>query len=316
MLNTHIKRYFFIVFAIFLSLSIDCVAQVAVNESTNTIYVINGSAISVVNGATNTLTTTIPVSANPMSIAVDPGANVVYVLNHGGAGQNITVINGASNTVTTTVPTNQFVATGLAFDSANATLYVAGSTFSGAQNSSQYLAVFNPATNSFGAFINVDIGFNITSAAVNPNTNTIYATGAGSDTGVLYVVNGISNTFIGRFDFNTGVLFGVNASTNNIYIQAENAVVVVNGTSNTQSGAISATGFTGLIAVNSQNNIIYFEDQNGTEVANGTTNSVIATIPIIGQLGVNSSTNTLYIVNGGLKVINGSTNTVTTTIPL
>src|SRR5258708_1369546 len=58
---------------------------VAVNATTNTIYVANShsNSVSVIDGATNTVTATIAVGTLPKGVAVDPATNTVYVTNAG-----------------------------------------------------------------------------------------------------------------------------------------------------------------------------------------------------------------------------------------
>src|SRR5579872_3072501 len=60
---------------------------VAVNPTTNTIYVTNllSNNVSVINGATNLVTATIAVGTSPNGIAVDPKTNVIYVAHSGGS---------------------------------------------------------------------------------------------------------------------------------------------------------------------------------------------------------------------------------------
>ena len=67
----------------------------------------NGSnSISVISGATNTVTATIAAGSDPDAIAVNPNTNTIYVANGGefGNGATVSLINGDDNTVTTTVP--------------------------------------------------------------------------------------------------------------------------------------------------------------------------------------------------------------------
>ena len=56
---------------------------VAVNPSTNTVYVTNAddNTVSVINGSTNAVTSTISVGSYPYGVAVNPSTNTVYVTN-------------------------------------------------------------------------------------------------------------------------------------------------------------------------------------------------------------------------------------------
>ena len=69
----------------------------------NRIYVPNSSSntVSVIDGSTNTVITTITVSTNPVGVGVNPATNRIYITNHGS--NNVLVINGSTNTVIATV---------------------------------------------------------------------------------------------------------------------------------------------------------------------------------------------------------------------
>ena len=72
---------------------------VAVNSSTNKIYVSNSGeqSVTVIDGATNS-TTTVGVGRQPFGLAVNTATNQVYVANY--ASQSVTVIDGATNNTT------------------------------------------------------------------------------------------------------------------------------------------------------------------------------------------------------------------------
>ena len=74
----------------------------AVSPDGTTLYTVNQGSnnVSVVNLATNTVTTTIPVGTQPASIAINPAGTRLYVGNASSA--NVTVINTATNTVVAT----------------------------------------------------------------------------------------------------------------------------------------------------------------------------------------------------------------------
>src|SRR4029077_3429882 len=64
---------------------------------TNKIYVanFNNGTVTVIDGTTN-LSSTVPVGANPYSLAINPVTNKIYVTNSGG----ITIMDGATNSTT------------------------------------------------------------------------------------------------------------------------------------------------------------------------------------------------------------------------
>jgi YVTN family beta-propeller protein len=90
----------------------------------NTIYVANASSdtVSVINGATNTVTTTVPVGSGPIGVGVNPSTNTIYVANSGS--NNVSVVDGATNALTATIPvgTSPF---GVGVNPSTDTIYVA-----------------------------------------------------------------------------------------------------------------------------------------------------------------------------------------------
>lgn len=77
---------------------------VAVNPLTNRIYVANYSSgtVSVVNGATNTVTATIPMGSNPSAVTVNPLTDRIYVT-HALTSGTVSVIDGTADKVTDTI---------------------------------------------------------------------------------------------------------------------------------------------------------------------------------------------------------------------
>jgi YVTN family beta-propeller protein len=112
---------------------------VAVDEATDTIYVVDASsaAVSVIDGATNTVTATIQLpyttsadleggSPTAQGIAVDQATDTIFVSNwslSGGRG-SVSVIDGATNTVIANVPVGT-TPDGIAVDQATGMAYVA-----------------------------------------------------------------------------------------------------------------------------------------------------------------------------------------------
>jgi YVTN family beta-propeller protein len=75
----------------------------AVNSTTNRIYVSNtiSNTISVIDGGSNTVIATVPLSVSPDGIVVNPTTNMVYVA--APLTGDVVVIDGSSNTVVTTI---------------------------------------------------------------------------------------------------------------------------------------------------------------------------------------------------------------------
>jgi YVTN family beta-propeller protein len=59
---------------------------VAVDPAARTVYVADfgGGTVSVIDGATSTVTATVRVGSSPEGVAVDPGIHTAYVANDGG----------------------------------------------------------------------------------------------------------------------------------------------------------------------------------------------------------------------------------------
>ncbi len=114
----------------------------------------------------------------------------------------------------------------------------------------------------------------------------------------------------------------VNPATNLVYISNRNSVSVIDGKTNKVIDNFKIENI-GDIDVNSTTNRIYMVTLNGVNVIDGETNEIIDTISTVFKpgrpIGVNSKTNTIYIINyltGRLSVIDGDANTIVDTIPL
>ena len=143
----------------------------AVNPSTNTVYVANSgsNSVSVIDGSNNTVTATVSVPLGPVGVAVNPSTNTVYVTKY--YDNTVSVIDGSNNTVTATVS----VGLGpywVAVSPSTNTVYVTNF------NDNTVLVIDGStntvtATNSVGS---VPVG-----VAVNPSTKTVYVANSGSN---------------------------------------------------------------------------------------------------------------------------------------
>jgi YVTN family beta-propeller protein len=79
-------------------------SAIAVNERTNRVYMTNetGDTVSVIDGNTNTVLTTVSVGASPEGIACDTTTNRVYVADS--LSNTLSIISGTTNTVIATIP--------------------------------------------------------------------------------------------------------------------------------------------------------------------------------------------------------------------
>jgi YVTN family beta-propeller protein len=287
----------------------------------NKIYVSNWAddQISVIDGETNTLETSIAVGNNPAGIGINNNTGMAYVSNDGDG--TVSVINTATNTVTATLTTTPNGSSNPIFivdvNPNTNNIYITQGYESG------LVTVINGANN---AVSTIDTGDSYTfGVCVNPNTNKIYV----SLWNPPMVFNGSTNAVIGSVTGGSWAEardIGVNPNTNKIYVVADYAspgyVYVVNGSTDTYSSSISVQNSPYGIGVNSITNKIYVANYgSGTvSVINGSTDSISTTITVgTNPLGVavNPVTNMIYVANWGsqsVSVINGATDTVITTV--
>jgi YVTN family beta-propeller protein len=201
--------------------------DVAVNDVTNKIYVVNqgDNTVTEIDGSTNS-TTTIPVGNIPISLAVNKVINKVYVAN--ALGNTVTVIDGATM-ATTTIPVGNSPR-GLALNPVTNKIYVinyADST----------VTVIDGWTNIVTTTI--PIGFAILGDDQNPDffaidtvRNRIYvrasSTSLSGNSNMITVIDGVTNAT------NTVTIFGnypnalgVNEVTNKVYVAAQDGTVTV-----------------------------------------------------------------------------------------
>jgi YVTN family beta-propeller protein len=121
-----------------------------------------GDTVSVVNGATNTITTTIPVGAAPQAVAVNPTTNTIYVAN-ANAG-TLSVINGGTNALTSTITVGTGPG-GVAVDTVADSVYVANDSS---------VSVINGVTNVVSSTIETaDSSSTLTTSTLALGTNSI-----------------------------------------------------------------------------------------------------------------------------------------------
>ena len=188
-------------------------------------------------------------------------------------------------------------------------------------------------------------------AAVNPRTNTVYATNPGalsSPVGLdceshdVSVIDGSTNTVLTPITVGLNPFgLAVNPTTNRIYVanaggagfdscssEASYIVSVIDGATNSVVNTITVGLGPGFVAVNPKTNKIYVtltggccDDGNGVAVIDGSTDAVVKTVtvdldPFI--VAVNPRTNLVYVTHAGDKitVIDGATDTVKTTFSI
>ena len=357
------RLYWFAVVAIFVAASLPAAAQtligsfdvqndafsLAANAATNTVYVVNtcgtdpscgggNGTVTVVNGATNTVTATVTVQAVPEYVVINSITNKIYVTNR--HSNSVSVINGATNTVIKTIavgshPTVEDV------DPITNKIYVVNN----GNGSGTTMSVIDGNTDTVVA--TVTVGNYPLSVAVNSVTNKIYVAnycgnqpGCNATTapGTVSVVDGATNTVTHTVtvQYGPGIVL-VNPVTNKIWVQnscgnvsscplgsGDNSQVV--GTVSQIDGVTLAVqtvnvgkGF-GAMTVNSVSNQAYASNNtdNTATVIDGVTlatrNVNVGTAP--NDIEVDVNTNTVVVCNSGdntVTAFNGET-LVTTTI--
>lgn len=161
--------------------------SVAVNANMNKIYVAKrgSNSITVIDGATNSVTATItdPSAVAPVAIAVNSRTNTIYVANAGS--DNLTVIDGATGSVTATVPVG-ISPSGVAVDEQTNFIYIANAGNSQTGDPGN-VTVINGATNTTTT-VSDPKAINPVAVAANPATNKIYVANRGSNN--VTVING------------------------------------------------------------------------------------------------------------------------------
>lgn len=159
------------------SLSLSSPTAVAVNDVTNKVYVTTAAnAIKVIDGITNTITTTINLSQNGWDIAVNTVTNKIYVSNIFSG--TLTVVDGASNVETATVNVGT-EPLGIAVNESSNTIYVSNSGDS-------TVSIVDGATNTVTA--TVSVGKVPIAVAVNKASGKVYV--ANYVSGTVSVIGG------------------------------------------------------------------------------------------------------------------------------
>lgn len=284
--------------------------------------------VSVIDTATNTVVQTIAVGAGPNTVAIDPDATRVYVVN--AEDHTVSVIDTATQMVATTVPvcTGQFIgAAGVALTGDGSTAYV-GCGFP--------VEIYRMDTTTF-AKIPASIGNSfdfVQGLAVDVAAGRLYAQlrddfggGArliGIDAATLAVVASTSM----QSDFFTSITLplgpAVSTSGARVYAPHPNGDVVrVYEAAADTVRTIALPSRSYAVSLNQSATIAYVSLGNSSvAVIDAVDESLITTIPVGSTprgLSLSPDEATLYVANAGdgnVSVIDTASNTVTSTIPV
>jgi YVTN family beta-propeller protein len=256
---------------------------VAVNPITKKVYVTNefSNTVSVINGATDSVTDTIGVGSFPYGVTVNPFNDRVYVTNRGS--NSVSVIDGPTNAKLANIIVGNSPV-GIAVNPSTNWIYVT-------DINSGTMSVIDGITNKVTDTITV--GKAPYGVAVNPITNKVYVTNIESNT--VSVIDGRTNKVSANITVGKSpVGVSVNTLTNIIYItnHVPGTVSVIDGRTNKVSANITVGKSPVGVSVNPITNKVYVTniESNTVSVIDGRTNSIIS------SLTVNPSLQRPYII--------------------
>jgi YVTN family beta-propeller protein len=279
---------------------------VAVNSSTNKIYVANRNSnnVTVIDGVTNS-TITVRVGIGPQGLAINTATNKIYVANANSS--TVTVIDGTNNTTSTIAVGSYPIA--VAANTTTNKIYVAN--YFGSS-----VTVIDGAT---GSTTTILTGTYPIGLAINQTTNTVYVANSGSDsvTAIDAGTDSTSTLAVGHLP----EAVAVNPQTNKIYVAnyGSNTVTVIDGATNSSTN-LNVGLEPSAVAVNPVTNQVYVtneQDGTATIIAGATlsTTTVQAGSDPIG-VQVDTATNTAYLANflwnGTLTMIDGTSYSTST----
>lgn len=276
---------------------------VAVNKTTNRVYVASGYAktVAVIDAATNAVIDTIGVGRSPSAVAVNETTNTIYVTNWND--DTMSVIDGATGAVTATIATGSLPGS-VAVNQTTNTVYVSN------QNEGT-VSVIDGATNTVTGTINVADARKV---AVDTGTGSIYVTryyGAS-----VVVIDGVTNTVtdsISVDSYPSGV--AVDATVHRAYVTSvgEHTLTVIDTRSNAIITVIPSMGIASdLSAVDESTHTVFVNSSEGggmTSVIDGVSNVVAQTVAAGSQpmgVAVNPTTHKAYVASqndASLKVL-------------
>ncbi|MGH9494132.1 MAG: hypothetical protein ACRD3B_03975 [Candidatus Sulfotelmatobacter sp.] len=209
--------------------------RIAVNQSTNRIYVanLNSNNVSVIDGESNTVIATVSVGNGPSDIGINTITDMVYVANSGA--NTVSVIDGTSSAVVATIP-------GLK-DPLRLSVNAVTNQIFVANTGSNTVSVIDGSSNTIVATIPIgSVPFGI---RVNSATNLAYVTNLNA--GTISVIDGQSDTVTNTFTLpqpaNPGNI-ALDPITNELLVTDgfNSKVYVINASSGALLGTITSSG--------------------------------------------------------------------------
>jgi len=252
---------------------------VAIDPVTDTVYFANSGAdeLTVVDGSTNVVTSTIALPTQPRYLAVDPVTDTLYVSLAPATSTSapaVDVINGATNTLkaTITLPVGSSPE-GVAVDSSADTVYVA-------EYGAAAVAVIDGAANSVTTTVSTGSGTRPDGVAVDETSHVAWV---GDVNGHVFAISGGSVTQTITLSGATVAYVAVNPASDIVYAAVITGVAVIDGATGTVTTTISATPRLTGVAVDPGSGTVFASGWNPgisgtTLVIDARTNSVVDTI--------------------------------------
>ena len=305
---------------------------IGVNTVTNKVYVANqfSNSISVIDGNTDIIESTIQVDNFPYDLEVNPFNNRIYVTNR--ESNTVSVIDGSTNQRLSNFNVGDSPV-GISINPSLNMIYVTNIN-------SKSLSIIDGIDNK----INETIKFNepVYGVAVNPLTSLVYISNLNNTVSVL---DGQTNKIIGKITVEKlPTAININYKTNLIYVTnyLANSISVIDGITNKIISTIKVAKYPVDTVVNPLTNKVYVShngDDTAVSIIDGVTNKKIkelsykssinknngnndptldipikVTFPLIAsRLAVNPDTNLIYMTNtvsNGVMVISGQTDSV------
>lgn len=267
--------------------------------------------VDVINVATNSVTTTIPVgnAAGCISLSLDGSKAYVSNIND----NTVSVINTATSTVIATVPVNNYPR-GLSVTPDGSKVYVGNWGIN-------TITIINTATNSVSG--TVTVGTSPWGVSVSPDGNKVYVANNSSNT--ASVINTTTNSVSATIPIGTnpsGACVSPDNSKAYIANRSDNTISVINTSTDAVDAVISVGTNPEGICFSPDGSKAYIANysSNNVSVINTATNAVISTVPVgTNPIGVSASPvgDKVYVANSNsnsVNVINTATNTVLATI--
>ena len=268
--------------------------------------------VSVINLATNTVITNIPVGKAPTGVTISPNGKYAYITNQND--NTVSVISTATNTVVSTFAVHNFSPTGIAISLDGSKAYVA-------DDNSNLLSVTDLSTGNL--ITTVGVGGYPLGVAISPDGSTVYVTNSSNSVSVVKTATNSVLTTILVSKGPYGVVISPDGNTLYVTNYSANTVSVINTATNKVTATIAVGSDPTGIAISPDGSTVYVTNQNDNSVSviNTTTNTVSAIAVNSDPFGVSVSSDgqTVYVVNNksnNVSVIDAATDAIVATIPV